>query len=90
MTALAEGGALIWLLAPAALLAVWLLRRPLRSAAGVALRGSVGLVLMWLFNLAAGWAGLATGLGVNLFNGLVLGVLGLPGFGLLLLWRALV
>ena len=38
---------------------------------------------MWLLNLTTAVTGLS--LGLNLFNGLVVGILGIPGFLLLLL-----
>ena len=47
------------------------------------LRTLAGLAILELLSLGGGPLGIA--LGVNLFNALVLGVLGLPGFGLLLL-----
>ncbi|WP_243152263.1 pro-sigmaK processing inhibitor BofA family protein [Pseudoflavonifractor sp. 524-17] len=46
-------------------------------------RTGVGLAGLALFSQAGGFLGIS--LGVNLFNALILGLLGLPGFGLLLL-----
>ena len=43
----------------------------------------LGFLALWAVNLTAGVTGIA--LGVNVFNALVIGVLGLPGFVLLLL-----
>ena len=43
----------------------------------------LGFVALWAVNMTAGITGLA--LGLNVWNALVIGVLGLPGFVLLLL-----
>ena len=43
----------------------------------------MGLAVLWLFGKLGGLIGVT--LGVNLFNALVLGVLGAPGFALLLM-----
>ena len=43
----------------------------------------LGFFALWVVNLTAGVTGVA--LGVNVWNALVIGVLGLPGFVLLLL-----
>jgi inhibitor of the pro-sigma K processing machinery len=71
--------------AGAALFALLLLRRPLRKLAGLLLRSSAWLALLALLQQAGGILGVR--LGVNLANALVLGLLGAPGFGLLLLLR---
>lgn len=60
-----------------------LLRRPM--AAFLRLAGRTGLGLAFLTVFAPIGELLGAGLGVNLFNALVLGVLGAPGFGLLML-----
>ena len=57
---------------------VRLFRKPLKLALRV-----VGLGVLWLLNSTAPVTGLT--LGVNWFNALTVGVLGLPGLGLLLL-----
>lgn len=76
----------LWLAAGGlGLAAVILLRRPLALLRRLALRSGVGLCFLWLFNQAGSLIGVR--LGVNLLSGLVLGVLGVPGFGLLLLVR---
>ncbi len=59
------------------------LRRPLRWLAGLAARTGVGLAALYALSGVGGLLGLR--LGVNLANALVLGVLGAPGFGLLLM-----
>ena len=56
------------------------LRRPLEWLVRLAARTGVGL---WALSGVGGLVGLH--LGVNLVNALVLGVLGVPGFGLLLM-----
>lgn len=57
------------------------LRRPLGWLGRLAVRTGAGLGVLWLLR----WPGSLLGLhlGVNLTNALVLGALGLPGFGLL-------
>lgn len=72
-----------WAAAGAAVLVLALCRRPLGALCRVAARSGLGLVFLWLFQGIGGLLGVH--LGVNLFNGLVLGVLGLPGFALLLM-----
>lgn len=66
-------------------LALIALRRPLALLGRVLVRGWAGLCLLWLANQAGGLLGVK--LGVNLANGLMLGLLGAPGLGLLLLTR---
>ncbi len=56
---------------------------PLKLALRLGLNAALGFAAMWLVNLAAPWTGLH--LGLNWFNGLVTGILGVPGFLLLLL-----
>lgn len=72
----------------AAALALILLRRPLGALGRLLVRSGAGLLFLWLFQGVGGLLGIR--LGVNLLNGLVLGLLGVPGFGLLLLsqWAA--
>ena len=60
-----------------------LLRRPLKLALRVVLNSALGLGVLWLLNSTAPVTGLT--LGVNWFNALTVGVLGVPGLGLLLL-----
>jgi len=63
--------------------ALFLLRRVLARLLRLLLRSSVGLAALALLSHIGPPAGIH--LGVNLFNALVLGVLGVPGFGLLLM-----
>ena len=56
----------------------WLLKLLARSALGL------GFLALWAVGLTSGVTGIA--LGLNLWNALVIGVLGLPGFVLLLLF----
>ncbi len=60
-----------------------LLRRPLRLALRVVLNSALGFGALWLLNATAAVTGIS--LGLNLFNALTIGVLGIPGLGLLLL-----
>ena len=59
------------------------LRRPLEWLVRLGARAGVGLAALWALSGVGGLVGLH--LGVNLVNALVLGVLGVPGFGLLLM-----
>ena len=76
-------GLMLWLLAGIA--AVLTVRAPparegfLRAAVNARL----GLAALFLVNASAGYTGVS--LGFNLFNGLVAGVLGIPGVALLVL-----
>ena len=58
-------------------------RAPLRLALKLLVNTLLGFLALWAVNLTAGVTGVA--LGFNLWNALVIGVLGLPGFLLLLL-----
>lgn len=60
-------------------------RRPLGWLIKVLLRSAVGLGALFLWAQSGLAAGLA--LGVNAFNALIIGLLGLPGVGLLFLLR---
>lgn len=72
-----------WAAAGAAVLTLILFRRPLETLCRLAVRSGLGLVFLWLFRGLGGLLGMH--LGVNLFNSLILGALGMPGFALLLL-----
>ena len=77
-------GYMAWCLAGLLLCAaLFLLRRPAARLLRLALRSSVGLAVLALFSRVGQLIGVS--LGVNLVNALVLGLLGAPGFGLLLL-----
>ena len=56
---------------------------PLKLALKVLLNSALGFGAVWLLNLTTAVTGLSRGL--NWFNALLIGILGLPGFGLLLL-----
>ena len=56
---------------------------PLRIALRLLLNTLLGFLALWAVHLTAGITGIA--LGLNLWNALVVGVLGVPGFLLLLL-----
>lgn len=77
-------GYVAWCLAGLVLCAaLLLLRRPAAWLLRLALRSSVWLAVLALFSQVGRLVGIS--LGVNLVNALVLGVLGAPGFGLLLM-----
>jgi len=63
--------------------ALFLLRRPAARLLRLLVRSSVGLAALALFSQIGGAMGIT--LGVNWANALVLGLLGAPGFGLLLM-----
>lgn len=65
------------------LLALLLLRRPLRGVLRLLGRTAAGLAGLFAFSQVGGLIGVT--MGVNLLNALVLGILGAPGFGLLLM-----
>ena len=60
-----------------------ILRRPLAALLRLVLRSSLGLAALAVFARFSPFLGITPG--VNLANALVLGLLGLPGFGLLVL-----
>lgn len=77
-------GYMAWCLAGLLLCAaLLLLRRPAARLLRLALRSSVGLAALALFSQVGHLFGVQ--LGVNVINALVLGLLGAPGFGLLLM-----
>ena len=77
-------GYVAWCLAGLLLCAaLLLLRRPAARLLGLLLRSGVGLAVLALFSQAGRLIGVT--LGVNPVNALVLGALGAPGFGLLLM-----
>ena len=56
---------------------------PFRLALKLLANTTLGFLALWAVRLTAGFTGIT--LGLNLWNALVIGVLGLPGFVLLLL-----
>lgn len=56
---------------------------PLKLALKVVFNSALGFAALWLLNLTTTVTGLS--LGLNIFNAAVIGILGVPGFGLLLL-----
>ena len=77
-------GYMAWCLAGLLLCAaLLLLRRPAARLLRLVLRSSVGLAALALFSQVGHLFGVR--LGVNFINALVLGLLGAPGFGLLLM-----
>ena len=62
-----------------------LLRKPLKMVLRVVLNSALGFGALWLLNATAAVTGIS--LGLNLFNALTIGVLGVPGLGLLLLLK---
>ena len=56
---------------------------PLKLALKVAFISALGFGALWLLNLTTSVTGLS--LGLSWFNAIVIGILGVPGFGLLLL-----
>lgn len=60
----------------------------LKGLVRLAGRTAAGLAALALFSPVGNWLGVS--LGVNLVNALVLGVLGVPGFGLLMMLNWLV
>ena len=64
-------------------LALAALRRPLNALLRLGGRTGAGLGVLYLLSLVGSSVGLR--LGVNLANALVLGLLGVPGFGLLVM-----
>lgn len=60
-----------------------LLSTPLKLVLRLALNAALGFGALWLLQLTADISGIT--LGVNLFNAVTIGILGLPGLGLLVL-----
>ncbi len=56
---------------------------PLKLALKVVFNSALGFGALWLLNLTTAVTDLS--LGLNIFNAAVIGILGVPGFGLLLL-----
>ena len=64
---------------------VKLFSAPQKIALRVALNSALGFGAVWLLNLTTAVTGLS--LGLNLFNAVTIGILGIPGLGLLLLMQ---
>ena len=62
---------------------VRLFSAPLKVALRVLINSELGFGALWLLNLTGGVTGIA--LGLNIFNSLTVGILGVPGLFLLLL-----
>ncbi len=58
---------------------------PLRLALKVLVNTLLGFAALFLLNLASGLTGFS--LGMNLFNALIIGILGVPGLALLVLLK---
>ena len=58
-------------------------RSPLKLAVKLIANTLLGIAALWLVNLTAAFTGIT--LGLNLLNALIVGILGVPGFVLLLL-----
>ena len=56
---------------------------PLRIALRLLFNTLLGFLALWIVNLTAGFTGIA--LGFNVLNALLIGILGVPGFVMLLL-----
>lgn len=79
----------VWVgIGAAILLVLAVARRPLGALGRLLGRSGLGLAFLWMFQSLGSWMGAQ--LGVNLFNALVLGVLGVPGFAFLLMAQWLV
>lgn len=83
MNVFADGPGLSILIALVLILVIF--RRPLLWLGKLLVRSLLGLGFLALWSQSGLAAGLA--LGVNAFNAVTLGLLGLPGLGLLLLFR---
>ncbi len=85
MTGLSTPWAMVLLLLLSALA---LFHRPVGRLIRLAVRSSLGLAVLAAFSQISPYLGIT--LGVNLVNALILGVLGVPGFGLLLMLQWMV
>lgn len=62
---------------------LYLIRTPLKIVFRLLLNTALGFLALYILNLTTSFTGLS--LGLNLWNALIIGVLGVPGFFLLLL-----
>jgi len=67
------------------IVALRIFKAPIRLALKIFLNSIIGFITLILFDLVGSYIGVS--LGVNLINSIVIGVLGAPGFGLLLMAR---
>ncbi|MGI6577755.1 MAG: pro-sigmaK processing inhibitor BofA family protein [Eubacteriales bacterium] len=67
------------------IVALRVFKAPIRLALKILLNTILGFVALILFDLVGSYIGVS--LGVNLLNSIVIGILGAPGFGLLLMAR---
>ena len=65
-----------------------ILRRPLGGMGRLTIRSGLWLGFLWLIRSVTPLVGVS--LGVNLFNALILGVLGVPGLALLMMTQWLI
>ena len=66
------------------LVAIWrLFKTPLKLVLRLVINTALGFGALWALDLTTAYTGLS--LGLNLFNALVIAILGVPGFCLLLL-----
>jgi len=63
-------------------IALFLLARPIKLLLKLTLNSALGCVGIIIFNLASGFLGLS--IGVNIVTALTVGILGMPGFALIL------
>lgn len=64
------------------IIALFLLARPIKALFKVIINSALGCVGIALFNLVGGLLGLSVGL--NIITALTVGILGMPGFALIL------
>lgn len=62
---------------------LYLIRTPLRLVCRLLLNTALGFLALYILNLTTPFTGLS--LGLNIWNALIIGILGVPGFFLLLL-----
>lgn len=61
----------------------WLLIIPLKKIFKILINSMFGIIALFLFNLLSGYTGIY--IGINIVTALIIGVLGVPGFLLLLI-----
>lgn len=62
-----------------------LFKSPLKLVLRLGINAALGFGAVWVLNLTTGFTGLS--LGLNWFNAVTIGILGVPGFFLLLLLK---